>query len=211
MTDIANKFRLRGGFHFTDPRQFMPYCSAASALFVKGSAGASQASTTTNFFTEMARRGVQDTTDWTSDTYKTLVTVASGSGLVHAIVGPTAGGASTTTFRITVDGGTARTVTVTGLASGERAALLTMNYEQADFTTAAQLSDPKTEALDADKATFGALDSDGVYILPWRWANTYRMLEFQTSLLVEAKHSASITNSTATAYSAVMYRNYLAA
>lgn len=207
---MADPFSNSSGINFKSPKRFLPYCAAATALFVKSSAGSSVNSSTTAFHTQMAARGLQDTTDWTGGVKKTLLTVASGSGLVAACVGPTAGGAQNTIWEFIVDGVTS-TVTITGLASGERACLLPLNYEQADYTTAAQLSDPKTEALDADKATFGAVDSDGVYILPWRNMWNSPMLEFKNSLTISATHSASITNSTATAYSSIMYRLFLSA
>lgn len=210
MSNASAVYPSPEGFHFRKPNRFNPYCAAAANLFVKDSAGASRSSATTNFHTQMAARGAQVTTDWTGGVKKTLLTVASGSGLVAACVGPTAGGAESTIWEFVVDGVTS-TVTVTGLASGERGCLLPTNYEQADYTTAAQLSDPKTEALDSDKATFGAVDSDGVYILPWRNMWNVRMLEFQNSLTISATHSASITNSTATAYCSIMYRLFLAA
>jgi len=198
-----------GGKDFSNPAEFLPYCAAVASLNVYDSGSTIRASDTVAFFTEMDRRGVQDTTDWTADTYKTLLSISSGKGLVAALVGPTAGGASTTTFRFTVDG-VASTVAVAGLASGERATLMPMTAVGSDYTTAAVWPDPGAEGLDADKATFGAIRASS-NIPPWRRMSEFPMLKFNTSLLIEAKHSASITNSTATAYSAVMYRKFLLA
>lgn len=201
-------FGSSAGIHFKEPWQFMPYCATASALQTYTTADANNASNTTAFFTEMARRGLQDTTDWTANTYKTLLNVSSGKGLVACLVGPTAGGAATTTFRITVDG-VQDEIAVTGLASGERAVLIKggVNLNSA-FTTAGGFQFSGNEALDADKATFGAIQGSPAFITPWRMIDALGTpcLIFTASLLIEAKHSASITNSTATAYSAVMYR-----
>ena len=193
-----------GGIHFKDPWEFMPYTAAVADLLMYDSGSASRAASTTNFFTELARRGLQNQTDWVADTYKTLLNVASGKGLVAAIIGPTMGGAETTTFRITVDG-VADEIAITG-ASGKRACLLTKNNSNVDFTTANTFVLTDAEALAADKATFANMYAAGGFIPGWRQMSAFPMLRFKQSLLIEAKNSADITNSTATAYSGVMYR-----
>ena len=206
MTSISQKFGLGsgGGVHFTNPGEFLPCCATATSLNVADSGGSARASDTTAFFTEMARRGVQDQTNWTANTYKTILSV-SGGGLMGAYVGCTAGGAETHTVRITVDG-TATEMTISGLASGERGCLVTALVQFGTLTPYL----PGAEALDATKDIFGAVFL-GSTIPAWSgqsfWATP--MLKFERSLLVEAKHSATITNSTATAYSGVMYRKFL--
>lgn len=188
---------------------FLPYCAAATSLTNNDAAVGTNDGTTTAFFTEMANRGLQNQTNWTAATYKTLLSVT-GAGLVYCVIGCTAGGAENTTFEFTVDG-VLTTVLVTGLASGERAALLPGTETSTFYTTAGQNTQPGVEALDADKATFGAIKV-GIYIPYWGVVSRgIPMLKFNQSLLIRAKHSANITNSTATAYSAVMYRNLLAA
>jgi hypothetical protein len=194
--------------HFVDPWVFMPYTPLATSLEVQDSGAVQQDSSTVAFFTEMARRGIQDTTNWTADTYKTLLNVTSGYGVVAAIVGPTAGGSSTTTFEITRDGHVTE-IAVPGLSSGERAYLTAFSPYAGDMFTAANNSQfPGGEALDSNKQVFGAPISATSNVPPW-WLTSVMgtpMLRFNYSLLIRAKHSASITNSTATAYSAVMYR-----
>lgn len=198
----------RTGIHFNEPKRFYPGCAVATAFQCSDSAGSARASDTTNFFTELARRGLQDQTNWTADTYKTILSVT-GAGLVAAYIGCTAGGVQSHTVEFTVDG-TLSTVTIAGLASGERAVLLTGLGYTSDYTVADIYFNPGTEALDSDKATFGGVLTNG--LLPtWRNSDRIPCLEFRSSLLIRAKHSATITNSTATAYSAVMYRNFLAA
>ena len=167
--------------------------------------------TTTNFFTEMARRGLQEQTNWASNTYKTLLSVSSGAGLVAAIVGPTAGGAETTTFEVTVDG-VVSTLVVAGLASGSRAVLTAAMVAAKDpyndgFAEAGMIL-AGGEALDANKQVFTATPTAASILLPWAAIQLTAVpcLRFSKSLLIRAKHSASITNSTATAYSAVQYR-----
>jgi hypothetical protein len=165
-----------------------------------GSGGVGVDAQSVAFFTEMARRGIQEQTNWTADTYKTIVNInSSKGGWVFAYIGCTAGGAETHTTRWTIDGKTAQTVTVAGLASGERAVLLS----GASTTSTA----PGNEALDADKATFGAIGANNS-IATWAGISNLSipLLRFEQTLLLEAKHSVSITNSTATAYSALQYR-----
>lgn len=195
--------------HFKDPWLFMPYTPVAASLEVADSAAVQQDSSTTAFFTEMARRGLQDTTNWTADTYKTLLTVSSGKGTVAALVGPTAGGSSTTTFEFTIDGGQATEIAVTGISSGERAVLSAVSpFIGAVFSGANNPQFGGNEALDSNKQIFGDIVNSASNIAPWMLVSLMGtpLLRFNQSLLIRAKHSASITNSTATAYSAVMYR-----
>lgn len=204
-TRSSSLFSSSGGIHFKDPWLFMPYMGVSTSFRALDASDTDNSFATTAAFTEMARRGLQDTTNWTGNTYKTLLSVSSGKGLVAAIIGCTAGGAETTTFEITVDG-VLTEIAVGTLASGERAALLAHGAPvAADYTTSAIFLRPTAETLEADKATFGALPTESP-IPPWRWMTGVPCLRFNTSLLIRAKHSVDITNSTATAYSAVMYR-----
>lgn len=199
--------------HFKDPWLFSPFTAAVAALNIFDSADTVRDSSTTNFFTQMANLGLQDTTNWTADTYKTLLNVSSGKGLVAALVGPTTGGAETTTFRFTVDG-VQSTVAVVASGATRRAVLLAGGPGKdnaataADFTTASIYAQSRNMSLAADKSTFADMPSSPSYILPWRMVHMFGVpcLQFNTSLLIEAKNSANITNATATAYSAVMYR-----
>lgn len=199
-SSLANK----GGVHFTSPWEFPAYAATAANLNVFDSGGTQRTSAVTNFFTEMARRGLQDTTDWTADTYKTLLSVSSGKGLVAGVIGCTAGGSTTTTFEFTVDGTLTEIAVV--VASGQRAALLPAINDPAFFTGSDSWK-PSAEALAAAKNQFSE-STTNAFVLPWSGFGILGTpcLKFNTSLLIRAKHSASITNSTATAYSAVMYR-----
>jgi hypothetical protein len=207
MAEIGNKFGLGGGggVHFKEPWLLKPYTAVATTLQIYENTTA-RTSSAAAFFTEMANRGLQDQTNWTANTYKTILNVASGKGLVAAYVGPTAGGASTHTVEFTVDG-VLTEVTIPDLASGERGLLLACPPMPSDtFTTAAVALQPNTEVLDANKRVFGVIPGTP-YLPPW-WllgALGVPLLRFNTSLLIRAKHSADITNSTATAYSGVQY------
>lgn len=212
MADIGQEFGLgaAGGIHFKEPWLLMPYTPVATSLECYDSGAGANDSATTGFFTEMARRGLQDQTNWTADTYKTLLSVPSGKGLVAGLCGPTAGGAETTTFEFTADG-VLTEVAVGPLASGERALLLAHGPTTIGTFESQTNVEPGAEALDADKATFGAVTFTASHIFPWKMIANMAIpcLRFNQSLLIRAKHSASITNSTATAYSFVMYRKGL--
>jgi len=205
-------FGTDNGVHFKDPWLFQPITAVDTSLEVRDSGGTIRDGSSTAFFTEMARRGLQDTTNWTANTYKTLLSVASGKGLVAGLIGGTAGGAETTTFEFTVDG-VLTEIAVAGLASGERAVLTGSGLQPAPYYlgTVASTDEwpfPGGEALDTDKATFTGTMGITSYVPPWRvfMFNNIPCLKFNQSLLIRAKHSANITNATATAYSAIMYR-----
>lgn len=199
---------LNSGVHFKEPWLFMPMrCTNAGngTIRVYDSGDTLRLTDTTEFFTEMARRGLQDQTNWTADTFKTILSV-SGKGLVAAYIGCVAGGAETHTVEFTVDGAVT-TIVVDGLASGERAALHTGALVGTTFSTAQDFAESGTEALASDKATFSLGINAGI-LPPWRHLTAFGtpLLRFNRSLLIRAKHSASITNSTSTAYSALQYR-----
>lgn len=193
-----------GGIHFSDPGEMLPRVFVAANLLLEENDGTDRTSETTAFFTAMAARGFQDTTNWTSDTYKTLLSVTSGSGLLAALVGPTAGGSETTTFEITVDG---KLVEIPiAVASGERACLMQLALPGATFTTASRFA-IQGGTINAGKTIIGTPTIDTL-LCGWPLVTAYGTpcLKFKTSLLIRAKHSANITNSTATAYSGGMYR-----
>ena len=197
------------GPHVKDPWLFMPYTATASTLVTQNATGtANPASNTTAFFTEMDRRGLQGTTNWTADTYKTILNISSGRGLVAGYIGPTAGGASNHTIEITIDG-VKTELEIPDLVSGERAILLAGGAPYTTFfTSASSFAYQGDAALDANKQVFGNVNS---MVPSWEAFSLLGtpLLRFNQSLLIRAKHSASITNSTATAYSAVMYRKGL--
>lgn len=193
-----------GGIHFTDPWEFLPRVFVAANLLLEENDGTDQTSATTAFFTAMAARGFQDTTNWTADTYKTLLTVSSGKGFLAALVGPTAGGSETTTFEITADGVT--TEIAVAVASGERAVLSRVCLPSTTYTLASRFA-IQGGTINAGKTIIG---TPGIDTLLGGWplveANGVPCLKFTQSLVIRAKHSANITNSTATAYSGGMYR-----
>tara|TARA_R110000751_G_scaffold13143_9_gene44476 strand:- start:258 stop:881 length:624 start_codon:yes stop_codon:yes gene_type:complete len=200
------------GQHFKDPWLLLPYFSTATAIYLTDYGGTTRTSATTAFFTGMSQRGVEEQTDWASDTYKTLVSVT-GKGLCGGMIGPTSAASGTTTFEITVDG-LLTEIAVADIASGSRGFLVAGGmFEGNGFTSTpvATYSWSYGDNLSTDKTTFISLPGNDNYWQPWSTGAFLgtAYLRFNTSLLVRAKHSAAITNSTATAYSGVMYRKGL--
>ena len=193
-----------GGADFDDPARFTPIEAAATAITAYNAASGSDNSSATAFFTEMARRGIQDQTDWTADTYKSIVNLT-GSGVMAGYIGCTAGGTETHTVEITVDG-VLKELAIPVLGTGRRGLLMATMVRNNAFTTGDNLVLPDTEALNAAKTVITGGSAQGI-VPTWGFLDTLSipLLRFKSSLLVRAKHSTNITNSTATAYSAVLY------
>jgi hypothetical protein len=194
-----------GGIHFTDPGEFQLISNASSTVRYINATGSAFSANTTVAFTGFAAMGLQDLTNWTANTYKTILSV-SGKGFVAGYIGCEAGGAETHTVEFTVDG-TLKEIAIVN-ASGERALIVPGLIPETAYTTANFEAANNSGPLDAGKTTLGTVSSTQGFITPWQWLGTngVPLLKFTTSLLVRAKHSASITNSTATAYSALLYR-----
>jgi len=201
-------FTQSNGIHFKDPWLLQPYTATATSVEIVDTGGVNRDSATVAFWTEFAGLGLQDTTNWTADTYKTLLTVSSGKGLVGTLIGPTAGGSSTTTFEFTLDGGSPLEIAVSGLASGQRAVLTAAGLIQSGPAATTTPGLPNGAALAANKQIFAEAPNTASLVGTHQFMASFGVpqLRFNQSLLIRAKHSASITNSTATAYSGVMYR-----
>lgn len=178
-----------GGVHFTDPREFKRVIATSSAFALYDDttlAGGHEA----GFWTEMGERGVAVDTDYSAGVAKSLLNVT-GKGLIAAVIGPTAGGAETTTFAITVDG-VARSIAVS-VTSGKRAVLMPGHGPAAAFTTSASYLQSGGD-LDAGKAMLTATGANtllathelfGLFGTP--------LLQFQTSCVITCAHSANVT------------------
>lgn len=210
MADVANKFGLgkSGGVHFSDPREFHRAAYLASKLnSFEAGAGAADLSSVAGFFTNIALSGVADDTNWTADTYKTILSISSGKGYVASMVGPTGlAGTPTTTFEITVDG-VLYTVAVTATTTGHRAVLGAVGTTSAFFTTAVVPFIPP-DSIEATKAVETVITQVGT-MPTWQGMRLLGTpcLQFNTSLLIRMKSSES--NSTTTNVerrSAVQYK-----
>jgi hypothetical protein len=194
-----------GGVHFKEPREFMRSNVAATILATVDAAGSATNSGVAGFFTEMGKRGLADDTNWTADTYKTVLSISSGSGLVAYVIGPTGlSGTPTTTFEITVDG-VLSTVAVVATTTGQRAVLGPI-FPHASMFTTTLLYQVGSNSVNAGKDT-GVYSTNAATV---GWGVLRGMgtpcLSFKTSLLIRIKSSES--NSTTTAQerqSAVQY------
>ena len=195
------------GNYYPSPRSMQIAQAAAADLQVYKSDTNAATFATTAAFTEIARRGLQDTTDWTASAWKSLLVVSGQAGHFFAYVGPTAGGTETHDLEVSFDGKT-ETISWT-LASGERPLLLGAYGAEGELVTAGYMYQPQAEALAASKASFSDIGGIGnLFLPPWRVVFLLNMptLRFDQELTIRARHSANITNSTATAYSGIMYR-----
>ena len=179
----------RTGVHFKEPWQLLPQEVLATNIATYDGASA-DTSATADFWTSVAQRGTALDTDFTANTYKTLLSVSSGKGLVAALVGPTAGGSETTTFEITVDG--FLTEIAVAVSNTHRAFL--GKLVQRGIFTGASLFSQDVGAFDAGKTTIQNY-AEVFYVPNWRTITNLGTpcLRFDSSLLVRVKHSANIT------------------
>jgi hypothetical protein len=139
------------GVNFGDPREFMRGALLANKLGHVTIAGALNGSNAAGFFTQAGLRGLADDTNWTAGTYKTILSISSGMGLVSHLVGPTGlAGTPTTTFEVTVDGGAAIEVAVAQTTTGHRSVLGALAINGAFVTGDVIAQAP--DSLDAGKA-----------------------------------------------------------
>lgn len=194
MTNIASKFGLGGGgVNFTDPRKFDRNLCLASGLRIFNSAVSGSAASTAGFFTNGILGGVDDDTNWSADTYKTLLNVSSGAGQLGALVGPASlAGTPTTTWRITVDG-TAYTVAVVHSTTAERAVLGAVFQDggTGGFYNTAFWPYRAPDSVSSDKTTQRYGTALGLVLPQWSTIRVLNIpvLEYKTSLLVECKTS----------------------
>jgi hypothetical protein len=205
---IESKFGIGNtGAYFNKPHFLVPIADGAATFNVYDSASSTQASTTVAFFTQWAAdRGTTDTSNWTADTYKTIYNNSSGRGRLAAYIGCTAGGNETHTVEVTIDG--VLKELAFSLTSGQRLFLgCFMPTTTLEFTTASAYTQVGAEAINAAKTGFTDQHNSTMVIPSWRAVLLLGipLIRYDASLLIRAKHSASITNSTATAYSAVMH------
>ena len=193
MADIATKFGLGGGGggtslgnNFSDPRKML---KLQTIPYLDNYTSVTRASTTADFWTGgVAVQGVQLDTDFAADTYKDLLDISSGAGLVTHIIGPAVLATQTTTFRVTVDG-TAYVISVVVSQDNKRATLSPGAFDNEWITTNKRRWTSQFQ-----------LESNTQIITPaYLWNLTaFRvmgtpLLEYTTSLKVEVKNSAAIT------------------
>jgi len=194
------------GPHFKEPWKLLPRVGAAANIGVYSTVPAFVDSTAAGFFTiELAARGINDDTNWTANTYKTILSVT-GKGLVAAVVGCTSTSASmTTTVEFTVDG--VLTEIAIPVGAGERGTLMITQGSGTLYTTA-NIYQARIGSLNAAKTALTA-PTTACSIGTWEYLSQVGtpMLEFYTSLLIRMKHTENITGTAAQErQSAIMYR-----
>ena len=193
MADIATKFGLGGGGggtslgnNFSDPRKML---KLQTIPYLDNYTSVTRASTTADFWTGgVAVQGVQLDTDFAADTYKDLLDISSGAGLVTHIIGPTPAAGDTTTFRVTVDG-TAYEISVVVTLASTRAIL-----SPSSFNTDWATNDTRryTAMLQEESNTQQVVPSN-LWNINSLVAMGCPLLEYTTSLKVEVKNSAAVT------------------
>lgn len=200
----------KGGVHYRDAWLMEPHSDGATVINFYNVGDALNTSATTAFFTGFASFGVQDNTNWTANTYKTIFS-HTGQGIVYAMIACTAGGAETTTFEITIDG-VLKTITITN-ANAARAYLTAAghtNTSGTEFTTATVAAKSNGEALDAATGTTFFNNSTVIPSLKYCANLGIPALRYDVSCLIRMKHSAIVNNTTAEAFSGVLVRKGIA-
>lgn len=183
------------GPNFTDPREFYRSIIDPANANSIDTGGTVNIASVAGFFTEQSVRGISDNTNWTAATYKTLLSIPSGKGLVSNIIGPTGlAGTPTTTFEITVDG-VVTVIAVTATAITQRAILGATGLGAGNLYITTKVPFSGAQALDAGKAV-PLLGTTAMW--PWQSIRSFGIpcLIYQNSLLIRAQSSES--NSTTT-------------
>ena len=181
-------------FYQTSAAQ-LPGISTLDTSLYSRKTGATALVTAAGFWTAFAASwGTAVDSNFDSDTYKTLLDVT-GSGLLAGCIGPSAGGAESTTIKVTVDG--TETTKATAVANVSRVCFGNWLGRGTEYTTANNWTDALYD-LDADKdaLTLLAYPTTGgtfYYPIPWPALFMRPMIKFDTSLKVEMKHSTAIT------------------
>lgn len=141
---------------------------------------------------------VQDDTNWTADTYKTLVNLSGQSGLISQFIGPTLPtAADTNTWRITRDGTTAVEITMTAQANANRCVLGELirvgTSPATDIVSSSSGASSDGLTFYADPITSSILFSPRELKL----FGSGLLFRFNTSILVEAKISVSLSTTAA--------------
>jgi hypothetical protein len=117
-------FIPNSGVNFSSPYDFLKSEVASGSLGIRNSSLTLYASTVADFWTQLDIVGASDDTNFTANTYKTILSVSSGPGLLNHVIGPTSlAGTPTTTFGIAIDGAAEIEVPVTLSTTTRRAVL----------------------------------------------------------------------------------------
>jgi len=182
-----------GGINFKDPKYLFPFVAASGDIANVSGTGASVA-TAAAFFDNLTSNGLSVDSDYVADTPKTIIDVT-GGGEIFAVIGPTAGGAETTTFEFVLDGVTYTYAFV--CASGDRAGMWAAHSLGA-FTTTANVVNSGFSSLDATKVI------NKTAAFSWQLPGWFTLgmmgtprLEFKLAARVRITHSANVSGTDA--------------
>lgn len=183
-----------GGRFITDPTLFSRMNGLATKFARNGNL-----STSADIFTgttaaiDRIPGSVQDDTNWTADTYKTILNLSGQSGLVVGFLGPTLPTAGdTNTMRITVDGA-AYTIVLTAQVNAGRSylACVRSNTIYTTVDTEMAYAGTSSDGLTAYITFVAAILSPSDAL-----ATGATLLRFSSSLMVEMKISVNLTTTT---------------
>lgn len=187
-----------GGPYLRDPR-YMPRFYGDTGVIYRSYNAATVASSASAFWTggvgaiDRVPGSVYITGAWSADTYRTVASVSSGSGIVSHMIGPATSSAQTVTYRVTVDG-VEYTFTAATTADAERA-VIGWGVPLAAYTAATTYG-LQSGAASPDGFTQN-INSTGLVLLGPNDARVSpgQLLLFKTSLLVEIKISGTASGS----------------
>jgi len=203
---MSNFSQFVGGGVFITDATLLPRYSVGSSSLLRVAGTTNVAATTVAFYTggvasiDRIPSSVQDDTNWTADTYKTITTVT-GAGYFSGFVGPTAASAGDiTTLEVTVDGGTAQEVAMPAQNNGDRV-FAGSATGLAFFWGGTQIQPMDLAGTSSDGFIANVGGATNAYVCPLAphdvWALGGYLVNFTSSLLVRAKHSQNLTTTTA--------------
>jgi len=186
------------GWHFTDTGLFTRVVSngvTTNGVAIEDGVGR-KFSGEAAFYSQSVPRlgGVAVDSNFSADTYKTILNQATGPGVMWGAVSPAiSNGADTITMRITRDGGTAVTIAVAPGTVSYRLFLGSFT-DRATFTTAGIGFDVANMQNDtSSKAFYNAGTNSPVFVPSWSGARGVGGLYFSSSLLVEMKVTNAVS------------------
>ena len=169
--------------HFTDPRKMQKFVGDQTVTKFSNNAASA-----TGFWDAVAFNGVYTDTNFSADTYKTILNVTGSAGVLLWCIGPVMVNATdNTTFRVTVDS-IAYTVVVEAYNANDRAGIGPLIMTDV-FTTTNNFNTPNFTRVGV-AGDFSVVHPDtNAHLFPTSTAFMLgtSMLKFNSSLLVEVK------------------------
>jgi hypothetical protein len=196
-----------GSINFSDPDDLIRAELDAAATSVYDSTSTRRILDTTISFTSLNTQGLADTTNWATDTFKSLLSVSEPGELVGYIGPVVATAGQIHTIEITLDG-VVSTIPITATANTKRPALFAMAPHVNTALSGASEAFAAHNSISTDKRSLLYSATQVISIPTWPLAGLLRppLLAWKNSLVIRAKNSVGIANAVSTAYSAIIYR-----